>query len=100
MIIISNCKGNNIIEKNKNRIRKIKLQIQRGSKIIDTLYNQSNYEEFKNFLCNNVVFEDVPDSEVIRIYNCVNKEQFKSWYEIRGTKGIYDLLTYYKIYKK
>lgn len=100
MIINSNCKGNNIVEKNKSRIRKIQLEIQRDCKIVDTLYNQSDYETFKNFLCKKVVFEDIPDSECIRIYNCVNKEQFKSWYEIRGTKGVYDLITYYKIYKK
>ena len=94
-----NCKGENIIEKNKNRIRSIKLEIQRNCKIIDTLYNQSDYETFKNFLFNNVIFEDIPDSEVAKIYNCISKEQFESWYKIRGIKGVYDLLTYYKIYK-
>ena len=93
-----NCKGENIIEKNKNRIRSIKLEIQRNCKIIDTLYNQSDYETFKNFLFNNVIFEDVPNSEVVKIYNHISKEQFKSWYKTRGTKGVFDLITYYKLY--
>ena len=94
-----NCAGGNIIEQNKERIRNIKLEIQRNWKIIDTLYNQSDYETFKNYLCNNVLFEDIPDSEVIRIYNCITKEQFKEWYMSRGCKGAYDLIAYYKIYK-
>lgn len=94
-----NCTGGSVIEQNKKRIRNIKLEIQRNCKIIDTLYNQSDYETFKNFLFNNVIFEDVPDSEVIRIYNCISKEQFKEWYAIRATRGAYDLIAYYKIYK-
>lgn len=94
-----NCAGGNIIEQNKERIRNIKLEIQRNCKIIDTLYNQSDYETFKNFLFNNVIFEDIPNSECARIYNCINKDEFKSWYKMRGVKGVYDLLTYYKIYK-
>ncbi len=93
-----NCKGENIIEKNKNRIRSIKLNQQRDCKVIDTLYNQSDYETFKNFLCNNVIFEDIPNSEVVKIYTHISKKQFKSWYKTRGTKGIYDLITYYKLY--
>ena len=91
-----NCKGENIIEKNKSRIRSIKLNQQRDCKVIDTLYNQS--ETFKNFLCNNVIFEDIPNSEVVKIYTHISKEQFKSWYKTRGTKGIFDLITYYKLY--
>ncbi|MFQ9299067.1 MAG: hypothetical protein ACLR4X_11790 [Clostridia bacterium] len=94
-----NCAGENIIEKNKERIRNIKLNQQRGDISINNLYSKYNYEGFKNYLCNNVLFEDIPDSEVIRIYNCISKEQFKEWYEIRGTKGAYDLIAYYKIYK-
>ena len=93
-----NCKGENIIEKNKNRIRSIKLNQQRDCKVIDTLYNQSDYEEFKNFLFNNVIFEDIPNSEVVKIYTHISKEQFKKWYMSRGTKGIFDLITYYKLY--
>ena len=99
MIINVCCAGDNVIEKNKNRIRQIKLNQQRNCKIIDILYNQSDYETFKNFLCNNVIFEDVPDSECVRIYNCINKDQFKSWYKTRATRGVFDLITYYKIYK-
>lgn len=99
MIINSNCKGNNIVEKNKSRIRKIQLEIQRDCKIVDTLYNQSDYNKFKDFLCNKVVFEDIPNSEVEKIYNHVNKEQFKSWYKANGTKGIYNLIMQYKLYK-
>lgn len=94
-----NCAGGSIIEKNKERIRNIKIQQQRNCKIIDTLYNQSDYETFKNFLFNNVIFEDVPDSECVKIYTHISKKQFKKWFIIRGTKGMYDLLTYYKIYK-
>lgn len=93
-----NCKGGSVIEQNKKRIRNIKLEIQRDCKVIDTLYSQSNYETFKNFLCNNVIFEDIPDSEVVKIYTHISKEQFKSWYETRGIKGVYDLITYYKLY--
>lgn len=94
-----NCAGENIIEQNKERIRNIKLNQQRGDISINNLYSKYNYEGFKNYLCNNVLFEDIPDSEVIRIYNCISKEQFKEWYEIRGTKGAYDLIAYYKLYK-
>lgn len=93
-----NCTGGSVIEQNKKRIRNIKLEIQRNCKIIDTLYNQSDYEAFKNFLCNNVIFEDIPNSEVVKIYTHVSKEQFKSWYMSRGIKGVFDLITYYKLY--
>lgn len=99
MIINVLCVGNDVIEKNKNRIRRIKLNQQRNCKIIDILYNQSDYEAFKNFLCNEVLFENVSDDAVIRVYNCISKEEFKTWYIIRGVKGIADLFTYYKIYK-
>ena len=99
MIINVRCAGDNVREKNKKRIRRIKLNQQRNCKIIDILYNQSDYEAFKNFLCNNVMFENISDSEVIRIYNCISKDQFKSWYKTRATKGVFDLITYYKIYK-
>ena len=94
-----NCTGGNIIEQNKERIRSIKIQQQRGDISINNLYSKYNYEGFKNYLCNNVLFEDIPDSEVIRIYNCITKEQFKEWYVSRGVKGAYDLITYYKLYK-
>ena len=99
MIISVLCEGDNVIEKNKNRIRLIKLNQQLNGKVIDKLYNKTSYDDFKNFLCNNVIFEDVPDLEVIRIYNCISKDQFKSWYKTRATKGVFDLITYYKIYK-
>lgn len=94
-----NCAGGNVIEQNKERIRRIKFNQQRGDISINNLYSKYNYEGFKAFLCNNVLFENIPDSEVIRIYNCISKEQFKEWYEIRGTKGAYDLIAYYKLYK-
>lgn len=94
-----NCAGGNVIEKNKERIRNIKLEIQRGGISINNLYSKYNYEGFKNYLCNNVLFEDIPDSEVIRIYNCISKEQFKEWCMSRGCKGAYDLIAYYKLYK-
>lgn len=94
-----NCAGENIIEQNKERIRNIKLNQQRGDISINNLYSKYNYEGFKTFLCNDVLFEDIPDSEVIRIYNCISKEQFKEWYMSRGCKGAYDLIAYYKIYK-
>lgn len=94
-----NCTGGSIIEQNKERIRNIRLNQQRGDISINNLYSKYNYEGFKIFLCNNVLFEDIPDSEVVRIYNCINKEQFKEWYETRGVKGVYDLIAYYKIYK-
>lgn len=99
MIINVSCIGNDIIEKNKNRIRQIKINQQLNGKVIDKLYNKTSYEEFKNFLCNEVLFENISDSEVIRIYNCISIDQFKSWYKHRGVKGVFDLITYYKIYK-
>ena len=99
MIVNVCCKEDNVIEKNKNRIRLIKLNQQLNGKPIDKLYNKTSYEAFKNFLCNEVLFENIPDSEVIRIYNCISKDQFKSWYKTRATKGVFDLITYYKIYK-
>ena len=98
MIISVLCEGDNVIEKNKNRMRLIKLNQQLNGKPIDKLYNKTSYEEFKNFLINNVIFENISDSEVIRIYNCISKEEFKKWYIIRATKGISDLFVYYKIY--
>lgn len=94
-----NCAGENIIEQNKERIRNIKLEIQRNCVSINNLYSKYNYEGFKNYLCNNVLFEDIPDSECIRIYTHISREQFKKWFIIRGTKGMYDLITFYKIYK-
>lgn len=94
-----NCTGGSIIEQNKERIRNIRLNQQRGDISINNLYSKYNYEGFKTFLCNNVLFEDIPDSEVIRIYNCISKEQFKEWYMSRGCKGAYDLIAYYKLYK-
>ena len=99
MIINVSCKGDNVIEKNKNRMRLIKLNQQLNGKVIDILYNQSDYEAFKNFLCNNVMFENISDDAVIRIYNCISKEKFKEWYINRADKGIADLFVYYKIYK-
>ena len=99
MIISVLCEGDNVIEKNKNRIRLIKLNQQQNGKVIDKLYNKTSYEEFKNFLCNEVLFENISDDAVIRIYNCISKEEFKNWYIIRATKGISDLFIYYKIYK-
>ena len=99
MIINVYCAGNDVIEKNKNRIRQIKINQQLGGKVIDKLYNKSSYEAFKNFLCNNVMFENISDSECVIIYNCINKDQFKSWYKTRATRGVFDLITYYKIYK-
>lgn len=94
-----NCAGGNVIEQNKERIRRIKINQQRGDISINNLYSKYNYEGFKAFLCNNVLFENIPDSEVIRIYNCISKEQFKEWYMSRGCKGAYDLIAYYKLYK-
>lgn len=99
MIIKVKAEGNNIIEKNKNRIRRIKLNQQRNCKIIDILYNQSDYEAFKNFLCNEVLFENISDDTVIRIYNCISKEKFKEWYINRGVRGVSDLFVFYKMYK-
>ena len=94
-----NCAGENIIEQNKERIRRIKINQQRGDISINNLYSKYNYEGFKNFLCNNVLFEDIPDSEVIRIYNCISIEQFKEWYISRCVRVAYDLIVYYKLYK-
>ena len=99
MIISVLCEGDNVIEKNKNRIRLIKLNQQLNGKVIDKLYNKTSYEEFKNFLCNEVLFENISDDTVIRIYNCISRDEFKSWYITRATKGVSDLMVYYKIYK-
>ena len=99
MIVNVCCTGNDVIEKNKNRIRQIKINQQLNGKVIDKLYNKTSYEAFKNFLCNNVMFENISDDAVIRIYNCISKEKFKEWYIKRATKGIADLFVYYKIYK-
>ena len=99
MIVNVLCEGDNVIEKNKNRIRNIKINQQLGGKVIDKLYNKTSYEAFKNFLCNNVMFENILDSECVRIYNCISIEKFKEWYKTRGVKGVFDLITYYKIYK-
>ena len=99
MIISVLCEGDNVIEKNKNRIRNIKINQQLGGKVIDKLYNKTSYEAFKNFLCNNVMFEIISDDAVIRIYNCISKEKFKEWYINRATRGVSDLFVYYKIYK-
>ena len=68
MIINVCCKGDNVIEKNKNRIRLIKINQQLGERVIDKLYNKTSYDAFKNFLCNNVMFENISDDVVIRIY--------------------------------
>ena len=98
MIIKVKAEGNNIIEMNKERIRKIKLNQQMDAKVVDKLYSKTSYEAFKNFLCNNVMFENISDSECVRIYNCISIEKFKEWYKTRGVKGVFDLITYYKIY--
>ena len=99
MIIKVKAEGNNIIEMNKERIRKIKLNQQMDAKVVDKLYSKTSYEAFKNFLINNVMFENVSDDVVIRVYNCISREEFKYWYIKKGTKGIADLFVYYKIYK-
>lgn len=99
MIINVYGKGNNIIEKNKNRIRQIKINQQLGGKVIDKLYNKTLYDDFKKYLINEVLFENISDDAVIRVYNCITKEEFKNWYIIRATKGVSDLFVYYKIYK-
>ena len=99
MIINVCCAGNDVIEKNKNRIRQIKINQQLGAKVIDKLYNKTSYEAFKNFLCNNVMFENISDDAVIRVYNCISREEFKNWYINRATRGVSDLFVYYKIYK-
>lgn len=99
IIYTNNVKGNNIIERNKNRIRRIKLEQQRN-KEIDNMYNQDNFDDFKKILCDNVMFEVICNKDCIRIYNNINREQFKFWYNTRGTKGIQDLIVFYKLYKK
>ena len=99
IIYANNVKGDNIIERNKNRIRRIKLEQQRN-KEIDNMYKQNNFDDFKNALCNNVMFEIICDKDCIRIYNNINREQFKFWYNTRGTNGIQDLIVFYKLYKK
>ena len=100
MIIKVKAEGNNIIESNKERIRKIKLNQQMECKVVDKLYSKTSYEDFKEYLINEVVFENILDNEVVRVFNCIDKEQFKSWYISKsGTKGIANLLIQYKIYK-
>lgn len=99
IIYANNVKGDNIIERNKNRIRRIKLE-QQKNKEIDNMYKQDNFDDFKKVLCNNVMFEIICDKDCIRIYNHIDKEQFKNWYMKRGTKGIQDLIVYCKLYKK
>lgn len=100
MIIKVKAKGNNIIEMNKERIRKIKLNQQMDAKVVDKLYNIKSYEDFKEYLIEEVVFENISDNEVVRVFNCISKEQFKSWYISKsGTKGIANLLIQYKMYK-
>ena len=100
MIIKVKAEGNNIIEMNKERIRKIKLDQQMECKVVDKLYSKTSYEDFKEYLIEEVVFENILDNEVVRVFNCIDKEQFKSWYISKsGTKGIANLLIQYKIYK-
>ena len=100
MIIKVKAEGNNIIESNKERIRKIKLNQQMECKVVDKLYSKTSYEDFKEYLINEVVFENILDNEVVRVFNCIDKEQFKSWYISKsGTKGIVNLLIQYKMYK-
>ena len=100
MIIKVKAEGNNIIEMNKERIRKIKLNQQMDAKVVDKLYNIKSYEDFKEYLIEEVVFENILDNEVVRVFNCIDKEQFKSWYISKsGTKGIANLLIQYKMYK-
>ena len=100
MIIKVKAEGNNIIEMNKERIRKIKLNQQMDAKVVDKLYSKTSYEDFKEYLMNEVVFENILDNEVVRVFNCIDKEQFKSWYISKsGTKGIVNLLIQYKMYK-
>lgn len=99
MIIRVKAEGNNIIEMNKERIRKIKLNQQMDAKVVDKLYSKTSYEDFKEYLMNEVVFEYVSDYESIRVFNCISKEEFVDWYISKGTKGISDLLIQYKIYK-
>ena len=99
MIISVLCEGDNVIEKNKNRIRNIKINQQLGGKVIDKLYNKTSYDDFKKYLINNVMFENISDDPVIRVYNCISREEFKNWYINRATRGVSDLFVYYKIYK-
>ena len=99
MIINVCCEGDNVIEENKNRIRQIKINQQLGGKVIDKLYNKTSYDDFKKYLINEVLFENISDDAVIRIYNCISKEKFKEWYIKRATRGVSDLMVYYKIYK-
>ena len=100
MIIKVKAEGNNIIEMNKERIRKIKLNQQMDAKVVDKLYSKTSYEDFKEYLIGEVVFENILDNEVVRVFNCIDKEQFKSWYISKsGTKGIVNLLIQYKMYK-
>ena len=99
MIIKVKAEGNNIIEMNKERIRKIKLNQQMDAKVVDKLYSKTSYEDFKEYLMNEVVFENILDNEVVRVFNCISKEEFAYWYISRGTKGISDLLITYKMYK-
>lgn len=99
IIYTNNVKGDNIIERNKNRIRRIKLEQQRN-KEIDNMYEQDNFDDFKKVLYDNVMFEVIGNRDCIRIYNNIDKEQFKNWYNARGTRGIQDLIVYYKLYKK
>lgn len=99
IIYTNNVKGDNIIERNKNRIRRIKLEQQRN-KEIDNMYKQDDFDDFKKILCDKVMFEVICDKDCIRIYNHIDKEQFKNWYMKRGTKGIQDLIVYCKLYKK
>ena len=99
MIIKVKAEGNNIIESNKERIRKIKLNQQMDAKVVDKLYSKTSYEDFKQYLINEVVFENISDDIVIRIYNCISKEKFKEWYIKRATRGVSDLMIFYKIYK-
>ena len=100
MIIKVKAEGNNIIEMNKERIRKIKLNQQMDAKVVDKLYSKTSYEDFKKYLIGEVVFENTSDNEGVRVLNCIDKEQFKSWYISKsGTKGIVNLLIQYKMYK-
>ena len=100
MIIKVKAEGNNIIEMNKERIRKIKLNQQMDAKVVDKLYSKTSYKDFKEYLIEEVVFENILDNEVVRVFNCIDKEQFKSWYISKsGTKGIANLLIQYKMYK-
>ena len=45
MIIKVKAEGNNIIESNKERIRKIKLNQQMDAKVVDKLYSKTSYED-------------------------------------------------------